>query len=51
MGGVSVDFGHLAGSTSFDVFSDEGFHVGPHNLAICRQYICEIPCAVLPLPL
>jgi len=26
---MGVDFGHLASSASFDVFSDEEFHVGP----------------------
>jgi len=29
MGRMSVDFGHLASSTSLDVFSDKEFHVGP----------------------
>ena len=26
---MSVDFGHLAGCASFDIFCNEGFHVGP----------------------
>ena len=26
---MGVDFGHLAGSTAFDVFRDVGFHVWP----------------------
>jgi len=29
MSRMGIDFGHLTGSTSFDVFSDKGFHVGP----------------------
>jgi len=29
MGRVSIDFGHLACSASFDIFSDKGFQVGP----------------------
>ena len=26
---MGVDFGHLAGSTAFDIFRDVGFHVWP----------------------
>jgi len=26
---MGVDFGHLAGSTAFDVFRDVGFHIWP----------------------
>ena len=29
MGWIAIDFGHLTSCTSSDVFSDEGFHVGP----------------------
>ena len=29
MRGVVIDFEHLTGCTSFDIFSYKGFHIGP----------------------
>jgi len=36
---MSVDLGHLACCTSFDVFCDKGFHVWP-PVVLCEQLEC-----------